>query len=617
MQCVFPRWAVLLIGLVLVSTALHALPQIPSPENTAEARVDAGIHAGLVEDPQSSLTVLAVRQLFDLGQVTLAPAAGVNLGYTRSAWWVGFRVPAHPAGKVPRERLIEIGFPTLDHIEFYGTASTTPTVVGDLYPFDERPIRHRNFVFELPADTPENALVLMRVRSEGTLSVPLTVWTPSAWAEYSRHTYAGLSVYFGALLALLIYNALLWVSIRDRMYFDYVLFVSGLAIGLAGFNGLGMEYVWSGWPWFANLAFPLGFSLCSFGVAQFTRSFLSPQMVSTRLDKVLLGCSILSASVAVISIGFSYMVGGKVLTVATVFTTSMAVFTGLYCQKHRVASAPLFLLAWTLFMVFGIAFALRNYGLIPTNFLTLHGLQFGSLIGMLLLSFALANRFHSERRAKEAAQAEMMSARQASIELLQRSEQELELRVVERTAELATANAKLAASELQQRDLAQHDGLTGLANRTLLADRLSQAIGFGEREKRRFALLYLDLDKFKPVNDLHGHAVGDALLKQVAIRIQERLRHSDTVARVGGDEFVIILHAIESDAGSLAVANDIRDALGQEFQLEQKSIHIGCSIGVAVYPDHGVDASTLSRLADEAMYAAKDAGRNRVVLTHS
>jgi diguanylate cyclase (GGDEF)-like protein len=268
-------------------------------------------------------------------------------------------------------------------------------------------------------------------------------------------------------------------------------------------------------------------------------------------------------------------------------------------------------------MVFGIAFALRNYGLIPTNFITLHGLQFGSLIGMLLLSFALANRFHSERRAKEAAQAEMMSARQASIELLQRSEQELELRVAERTAELATANAKLAASELQQRDLAQHDGLTGLANRTLLADRLSQAIGFGEREKRRFALLYLDLDKFKPVNDLHGHAVGDALLKQVAIRIQERLRHSDTVARVGGDEFVIILHAIESDAGSLAVANDIRDALGQEFQLEQKSIHIGCSIGVAVYPDHGVDASTLSRLADEAMYAAKDAGRNRVVLTHS
>ena len=138
-----------------------------------------------------------------MSQVTMAPSAGVNLGYTRSAWWVGFRVPAHPAGKVPKERLIEIGFPTLDHIEFYGAASTKPTVVGDLYPFDERPIRHRNFVFELSADTPDNALILLRVRSDGTLSVPLTLWTPMAWAEYSRHTYAGLSVYFGALLALL------------------------------------------------------------------------------------------------------------------------------------------------------------------------------------------------------------------------------------------------------------------------------------------------------------------------------------------------------------------------------------------------------------------------------
>jgi diguanylate cyclase (GGDEF)-like protein len=602
---------------MLASLGANALPVVPGPEMTSLGRVEIGAFAGLLEDAQSSLTVESVREFFESGQATLAPSGGVNLGYTRSAWWVGFNVPAHPEGRKPEDRLIELGFPTLDDIAFYGPAATRPMVVGDQHPFDERPIRHRNFVFELPAETPAGALVLMRVRSEGTLSVPLTIWTPAAWAEYSRHTYAGLSAYFGALLALLIYNALLWVSIRDRMYFDYVLFVAGLAIGLAGFNGLGMEYVWSGWPWFANLAFPLGFALCSLGVAQFTRSFLSPQTVSARLDQVLWGGSILSAASAVISIGFSYMIGGKILTMATVFTTSMAVFAGLYCQKHKVASAPLFLLAWTLFMLFGIAFALRNYGLIPTNFLTLHGLQFGSLIGMLLLSFALANRFHSERRAKETAQAEMMSARQASIELLKRSEQELELRVAKRTAELATANSKLAASELQQRDLAQHDALTGLANRVLLADRLGQAIEFSQREKRRFALLYLDLDKFKPVNDFHGHAVGDALLKQVALRIKDRVRHSDTVARVGGDEFVIILHAIESESGATAVANSIRDALGQEFDIEGKSMHIGGSIGVAIFPDHSRDAPTLSRLADEAMYEAKDAGRNRVVLARS
>lgn len=613
MYCFFRR-ALLIIGLIFVVPGVQALPSLTAPELTADGRVDVGAHAGLVEDVNSSLTLDDVRQRFASGQFMGATSAGVGLGYSQSAWWVGFPVPEYAPGKARKERLIEIGFPTLDHIEFYLPGSSLPTVVGDLYPFSERPIRHRNFVFELPPDLPDGALVLLRVRSEGTLSVPLTVWTPAGWADYSRHTYAGLSIYFGALLALLVFNALLWVSMRDRMYFDYVLFVAGLAIGLAGFNGLGMEYVWSGWPWFANLAFPLGFSLCSFGVAQFTRSFLSPQAVSVRLDNVLWGGGILSAAAAFIFIGISYKLGGSVLTVATVFTTSMAIAAGLYCQKRRVASAPLFLLAWTLFMLFGIAFSLRNYGLLPTNFFTLYGLQFGSLIGMLLLSFALADRFHNERRAKEAAQAEMMTAREASIEVLRRSEQDLEARVIKRTEELAAANARLAASESQQRELAQHDGLTGLANRTLLADRLGQAIRLGEREKRRFAVLYIDLDRFKPVNDLHGHTVGDALLRQVAQRLAKRVRHSDTVARVGGDEFVMILHAVESNEALLSVANGIRDALHQEFQVEGRSIQIGCSVGVAIYPDHGMDAHTLSRLADEAMYQAKFAGRNRVVL---
>jgi diguanylate cyclase (GGDEF)-like protein len=603
-----------LVGFVVPACGAMAQPLLPMPELEQDGRVDIGKYARLVEDAQSNLTVETVRQRFESGQVTPPPATGLNLGYTASSWWFGFRLPGGGADKAAIGRVIEVGFPTLDHIDFYLPNATQPITVGDRQPFADRPIRHRNFVFELPANTPEGSLVLMRVRSEGTLSAPLTLWTPAAWSEYSRYSYAGLSIYFGALLALLIYNALLWVSIRDRMYLDYVLFVSGLAVGLAGFNGLGVEFIWSGWPWFANVAFPLGFSLCSFGVAQFTRSFLSPETVSVRLDRVLLGCALLSALAAVITVGFSYTIGGKVLTIATVFTTTMAIIAGLYCQRKRVSSAPLFLLAWTLFMLFGIAFALRNYGLVPSNFLTLHGLQFGSLIGMLLLSFALANRFHSERRAKEAAQAEMMAAKQAHIDALKRSEQELELRVTERTAELATANAKLAASESQQRELAQHDGLTGLANRTLLGDRLDQAVALSHREKRRFALLYLDLDKFKPVNDLYGHATGDALLKLVAQRISERVRHSDTVARVGGDEFIVILHAVESDNALMAVANGIRDALNLAFHVEGHTIGIGCSIGVAVYPDHAGDAPTLSRLADEAMYQAKQAGRSRVQL---
>lgn len=614
MRVVF-RFVLLCWALAFAGSVLAALVVPPPPELARSGRVDMAAFAGLVEDQTGLLSVDAIRQRVEAGAYTQASASGVNLGYTHSVWWVAFHLPTHPHGEAARLRLLEVGFPTLDRIDYYAPGASAPVVVGDLYPFADRPVRHRHFVFEVPAGPTDSGLVLLRVQSAGTLSVPLTVWSPAAWADQGRDTYAGFAIYFGALLALLTYNALLWTSIREPMYFFYVLFVSGLAVGLAGFNGLGTEYIWSGWPWFANLAFPLGFAVCAIGVAQFTRYFLSTSSVSVRIDRMLWLGTALSAAVIPVSVGVSYMLAGKLLTLATVYTTSMAVVAGLYCQRRKVAEAPLFLLAWTLFMLFGMAFALRNYGLIPTNFITLYGLQFGSLIGLLLLSFALANRINAERRAKEKAQAEVLSAKQASIDALEKSEQALELRVAQRTAELEAANAKLAASELHQRELAHHDGLTGLANRLLLADRLEQALAVARRDNRHFALLYADLDRFKPVNDQYGHTVGDKLLKQVASRLLEAVRQSDTVARVGGDEFVVILNAVESDAKAMSVANGIRTSLSRSFLLDELQIEISCCIGVAVYPDHGVDGLRLSRRADEAMYQAKISGRDKVVLS--
>lgn len=326
--------------------------------------------AGLVEDPHGTLSVDAVRERFAAGHFTPAAASGVNLGYTRSAWWVGFRLPAHPDGLAPQPRVLEIGFPTLDRIDYFAPGASVPRVVGDHYPFADRALRHRHFAFGVPAGQADSGLVVLRVQSDGTLSVPVVVWSPGAWADHSRDTYAGFAIYFGALLALLFYNALLWTSIREPMYLYYVLFVTGLAVGLAGFNGLGTEYIWSAWPGFANRAFPLGFAVCAIGVVQFTRQFLSTRTVSVWMDRLLwLGMAL---SVAVIPVSVvSYMPAGKLLTVATVYTTTMAVVAGLVCQRRKVAEAPLFLAAWTLFMVFGMAFALRNYGLIPANFVTL------------------------------------------------------------------------------------------------------------------------------------------------------------------------------------------------------------------------------------------------------
>jgi diguanylate cyclase (GGDEF)-like protein/PAS domain S-box-containing protein len=170
------------------------------------------------------------------------------------------------------------------------------------------------------------------------------------------------------------------------------------------------------------------------------------------------------------------------------------------------------------------------------------------------------------------------------------------------------------AAEAQMHNLAHYDPLSGLPNRTLLSDRLQQAIAAAKRDKLRMALMFIDLDKFKPINDSLGHHIGDLLLKEVASRMLDCLRESDTAARIGGDEFVVLLPVIDEASDALAVAEKIRHAIFQTFELAGRGLNISASIGVAIYPEHGSDEKTLLTNADTAMYFAKEAGRNYVMM---
>jgi diguanylate cyclase (GGDEF)-like protein/PAS domain S-box-containing protein len=170
------------------------------------------------------------------------------------------------------------------------------------------------------------------------------------------------------------------------------------------------------------------------------------------------------------------------------------------------------------------------------------------------------------------------------------------------------------AMEERAQYLAHYDALVDIPNRLLFSDRLQRVLVTAKREKALLALMFIDLDKFKPINDAFGHHVGDLLLKEAAKRMQECVRESDTVARIGGDEFVILLPTIETEQDAILVAEKIRCALNLPFELEGRQLNISSSTGVVVYPDHGVDETQLVRNADVAMYYAKEGGRNAVVL---
>ncbi len=208
--------------------------------------------------------------------------------------------------------------------------------------------------------------------------------------------------------------------------------------------------------------------------------------------------------------------------------------------------------------------------------------------------------------------------RRKSIQLqLEEHQQHLEATVSSRTRELINSNQDLQ-KEIEERQkieddlnyLAHHDPLTNLPNRTLLIDRIEHAITVANREKKQLAILFLDLDRFKYINDSLGHSVGDALLLKVSECLKNILRESDTVARNGGDEFVVILEKIDQ-AGSIAIASQkIIDAITQAFDVHGHEIHIGVSIGVSLYPSDGSDPTTLIKNADTAMYKSKQLGGN-------
>ncbi|NKE70846.1 diguanylate cyclase domain-containing protein [Candidatus Manganitrophus noduliformans] len=155
--------------------------------------------------------------------------------------------------------------------------------------------------------------------------------------------------------------------------------------------------------------------------------------------------------------------------------------------------------------------------------------------------------------------------------------------------------------------LATHDPLTNLPNRTLFLDRLNHTLLAAQREKGSFGLLIIDLDRFKEINDSLGHPVGDAVLQEVGVRLKRALRDSDTVARIGGDEFAVILPNVNREGGPAAIRK-IRTALEEPFVLDGGSLFVYASVGMVLFPEHGKEALTLIRRADEAMYRAKQSG---------
>lgn len=565
--------------------------------------------------------------LFDINEVAhpekadrfvhFAGTGSINFGYSGSAWWLRLRLPAFPQAGAT-DGLLEVAFPTLDEIEVYTIDPVVPGRFwvqrgGDLLPYAARPLAHRNFVFPIRFVPGQENVIYLRVRSAGTLTVPLFLWRAEALAKNDQIVYTAHALYLGMLLALGLYNLLLWASLRESVYLTYVAFVVAMAAAQLSLNGIGYQFVWPEALTWQRISLNSSFALAGMFGAWFTRQFLRTDEEHPRLNHVLIGFIIAFALVALAPVFLPYRPVAVATSVVGIGFSMTAVLCGLISLRAGYAGARFFLIAWLILLAGVALMGLRNMALIPTNFISANGIQIGSAIEVLLLSFALADRIQYLRREKDAATLLALQSEKTRVEGLKESERLLEARVAERTRALAEANQLLQESEARMTDLAQHDPLTGLANRNLLFDRLEHAMQRARREQSKVAVLLIDLDGFKTVNDTFGHNGGDRLLCEISRRLLENVRTSDTVARFGGDEFVVICESMDMDNVTY-VAEKILSALAFPIALAGTEISLGGSIGIATWPEHGIEVSELLHAADLAMYSAKHQGRGRIVV---
>jgi diguanylate cyclase (GGDEF)-like protein len=356
------------------------------------------------------------------------------------------------------------------------------------------------------------------------------------------------------------------------------------------------------------MAYSAGFAATGLFGALFTRGFLDTRHSVPRLDGAVISLAALFALLMVAPLIAPYRLAAILTSLTGVAFSLVAMLAGIRCWRNDQPGARTFLLAWTVLLLGVAVVGLRNLDLLPTTFFSFYAIQIGSALEMLLLSFALADRINGLRREKDAAQSEALATKHQLVGALQRSEASLERRVAARTAELEAANARLRENERQLQSLAHTDTLTGLANRLLFDARLQQSMQHARRSHGKIALLLVDLDRFKAINDDYGRAIGDEVLRSMADRFRATVREVDTVARLGGDQFAIALSGIAGGADAERMAEKVIANLGEPMRILGVPLEVGASVGIAMFSGGDLSPSELLRHADQAMHAAKDAG---------
>lgn len=490
-----------------------------------------------------------------------------NLGVRRDAVWLHLplAVPAADDGRW----ILAIDYPLINEadVTVWQRGSLVASYpLGSARPYDQRAVPGRMHAAPLQLPPGQTVDVLLRLRSQSSMIAPITLHKPAQFidSEYRLQLFYG--VWFGVALAMIGYSMAHWVSLRDPMFLMYAVLLSGISIFFIVYSGLGNQHLWNDQS--QGLLSKLGTLGALLGITaggQFISRALHTRQRSRRLHAALMLQSLLGGTALVASVSglLDYRVTALVGTAMGGYSAVLAVVASwVYFRHARDAVGSWMLAGWSCYLVGALIQAGLLRGLVPAHSLTINLLQITTLCEMLAWQHVLGLRIDAIRQ----------------------------------HARDATAQKDALQS------LAHTDPLTGLLNRRGLMEALAPAAD------EPLALYLLDLDGFKPINDRHGHDVGDALLVAVAQRLRSTLPSSAVVARLGGDEFVVLACDVPRAADAAQRAELLLRAFEPPFDAAGMRCEVGATIGYALAPHDARGGGALMKAADLAMYRGKAEG---------
>lgn len=608
--------ATLRLLMLLLLPALTSAESLPLP--SGQAQILPAPYMYFWEDPSGQADFRHVSALPDSAWQPVN-RRDASFGYSSSAYWL--RLDLHNPHDRSLGWILLIGNTLLDQLDAYGLDGERIYRAGDQRPFDWRWIDYRQLALPLELNAGEQQRIWLRMQTAGSANLSASLMTRETFNHQQQRSLLLHGLFFGALLAMLIYSLTIFCITGDRNYLWYSFYVASFSLYQFIQVGFALQWLWPNALTWHQLSFPLTSALATLFGIQFTYGVLEldeaakPYRWTTHTLKA---CAWLVLGMALLGPYTPALIGSFALVVACAVA---AFIITLLRWRDGYAGARLFALGWFVLIAASLTSILSGTGLLPYSLLTLHAQQVGGLIEMTVFSIALAARIRHIQEAKRQAQTRLIEqerhlrAEQARhLELQKQISESLEQRVQERTAILQDTLQQLSNANLRLAELNRRDGLTGLFNRQTLSEELARACARAERSRQSVAILMMDLDHFKQVNDRHGHLAGDACLRHAAQRIQQRLRSSDLLARFGGEEFVALLDSTDL-TGALDLAEQLREDIARNpCHYQQQSIPLSLSIGLHAGVPHDPSCGEhWLELADRALYRAKAGGRNQVV----